>query len=315
MQPFTILIPTARRTDLIRRTLESLLACEMPEAMREVVVVENGPKCGSEAVVGELASRAPVPLRYMHVERPNKSHALNVAMETIETDWIVFFDDDVRIDRNALMEYARVFERDERDVYYGGSFGVDYEEEPVSWIRDFLPLSARGVIFADDEVIEKHDEVLGCNWAARRSDLEAAGGFNESFGPGSPTGAVGQESDMMRRLMERGLRARPVSRAMVWHYVPRSRCNPEWLLERKKKAGVSSGLYVATQRSRRRLVVYLVKSTRRTAQYLAARAGVALRGGVRPEEFERYMLLTREFGFAKGLFLGLISKHRMEKRS
>ena len=64
---------------------------------------------------------------------------------------------------------------------------------------------------------------LGCNWAAFTGDLRAAGGFDANFGPGSPTGATGQEAEMQERLLARGVRQVDVPDALVWHYVPEER--------------------------------------------------------------------------------------------
>jgi GT2 family glycosyltransferase len=83
---------------------------------------------------------------------------------------------------------------------------------------------------------------LGFNWAAFAEDLHAVGGFDYRKGPGSPTKSVGQETDMQERLLQAGRHGRYVPGAMVWHYVPRSRCSPDWALERAYRIGVQWGL-------------------------------------------------------------------------
>ena len=240
MPRLTALIPTHGRPTLLGRTLASLAACRLPEGYREAVVVENGIRAGAEAVVAEAAGAHPhLSLRYMHVERANKSHALNEALATVEDGLVVFFDDDVRLEPGVLEAYAEAADETGAGHYFGGSMGVDYEHEPPDWVRRLLPLSARGV-----DLREPHREwhvYLGANWAAFTEDLRATGGFNDSYGPGSTSGATGQEADMQERLLARGVRQVDVPDALVWHYVPEERSSLRWLIRRKYRGGMQHG--------------------------------------------------------------------------
>ena len=47
---------------------------------------------------------------------------------------------------------------------------------------------------------------------------------------------------MQRRLVTAGLKAVCVPQALVYHWVPRERCSPEWALERAYRNGIRSGL-------------------------------------------------------------------------
>ena len=76
-----VLIPTHGRATLLGRTLASLAECIIPEGYVETVVIENGGKSGAEDTVAAASSQWPhLNLRYLHVSRANKSHALNVAL-------------------------------------------------------------------------------------------------------------------------------------------------------------------------------------------------------------------------------------------
>ena len=236
----TILIPTHGRPTLLGRTLASLAACRLPEAYAEAIVVENGSRAGAEAVLAEVAEAHPgLRLRYMHAERANKSHALNEALATLGEGLVVFFDDDVRLEPGVLEAYAQSASQHPQHTFFGGSTGVDYESEPVEWVRRLLPLSARGVDLHEPE--REWHLYLGFNWATFVEDLRAAGGFNADFGPGSPTGATGQEADMQERLLAHGVRQVDVPDALVWHYVPEERSTLRWLVRRKVRGGRQRG--------------------------------------------------------------------------
>ena len=58
---------------------------------------------------------------------------------------------------------------------------------------------------------------MGFNWAAFSEDLKKLNGFSVEHGPGSKTKALGQETEMEGRLMDRGISGYYVPSAMVWH--------------------------------------------------------------------------------------------------
>ena len=120
--------------------------------------------------------------------------------------------------------------------------GVDYEQEPSEWLKAYLPRSALGWCL-DKEVrtIDKSERFLGINWAAFASDLKKCGGFNPAFGPGSPTGSTGQETNMQKRLVG-GVRGIYTPNALVWHFVLKERCSSQWVLMRAYRNGVERGL-------------------------------------------------------------------------
>lgn len=240
-----VLIATAGRATLLERTLDSLVACKKPEVYRATIVVENGPKMGTEAMVSKYVDL--LNAQYMHVERANKCHALNEALAKIGDGLVFFTDDDVRFDPQLLEHYAEAAEGVERGCYYGGTCAVDYEKRPSDWLRVLLPHSARGLDLKDPAIASDYS-FLGFNWAAFASDILELQGFNTLYGPGSPIGlTVGDETDMQRRLLAANVRRVPVPDAIVWHYVPASRCNLRWALQRRYRHGFSIGLQARPQ--------------------------------------------------------------------
>lgn len=238
--PLTVIVPTAGgRLPLLRCTLDSLAACRLPAGYCETLIVENGGREGADTVVEVAAPR--LLCRYLYVDRGNKSHALNTAVKQASEGLLVFLDDDVRASPHLLMRYVEAMGKVAAGCVYGGPVGVDYEQEPAEGLVKYLPPSARGWSLQTGEPLGTRC-FLGLNWAAFRGDLLEAGGFDINHGPGSPLGALGQETQMQQRLRRRGLRSVYVPDAWVWHYVPESRCSAEWLLGREHHRSVAKGL-------------------------------------------------------------------------
>ena len=235
-----VMIATAKRTNLLERTLASLGECEKPSNYLETVVIENGSKTGAEKIVNTAPAR--LRARYLFEANGNKSAALNRGLQEVGDRLVFFTDDDARLHPLTLMAYASAAGDKAGGEFYGGPVDVDYEHEPPEWLKSYLPPSARGWKPRGDAKSVVRPDFLGFNWAAFSSDLRAAGGFDTNRGPGSPSKSVGQEKEMQLRLLKRGLRAINVPQAMVWHYVPKDRCSVEWALKRAYQNGIQAGI-------------------------------------------------------------------------
>ena len=99
--PLYVLIAACGQPDLLRRTLRSLAACEKPATYLGVIVAENGPRTGLDAVVGEFS--AACRFQYRYSEPPNKSLALNRALFQIPEALVLFTDDDVQTEPHTLV--------------------------------------------------------------------------------------------------------------------------------------------------------------------------------------------------------------------
>jgi hypothetical protein len=156
---------------------------------------------------------------------------------------VLFADDDVRFATATLSAYATAADGGDAGVFFGGPAEAEYEQAPPSWMLDYLPISARGWEWAGDPARVDKPAFLGFNWAAFALDLKAVGGFHAGMGPGSGQGStVGDETHIQRRMLERGLIGRYVAAARVWHYIPRERCSPQWMLDRNYRQGMARGM-------------------------------------------------------------------------
>ena len=235
-----VVIATHRRSTLLRRTLESLAAPRRPEMLREVLVVENGGAHGARTIVEAFAGRLPV--RYLLLEDGNKCRALNLGLAEASSELICFFDDDVRLAESIVETYADAGLRYGRGHHFSGPLVAEWETPPPDWLLPWLPPSARGWDKGEDECFYDEPHFIGSNWAAFREDVLAVGGFDERIGPGSPTGAIGDERDLQERLLAAGGRGVYLPDARVWHHVPTGRIDFEWTRHRQYVTGFTCGL-------------------------------------------------------------------------
>ncbi|HET8650499.1 MAG TPA: glycosyltransferase [Gemmatimonadales bacterium] len=232
-------IATHGRAALLERTLQSLAACDDPGVPFEVLVIENGAPAQSERIC--TATQYRYPLQYHFVPEPGKSGALNVALQRTAADLVIFLDDDIRLEPATLRVYVEAANRYGRGHFFGGAVAADYESPPPDWLVPHLPASVCGWDLGREQA-PPNPEFLGANWAAFREELLAAGGFALDFGPGPGVRAVGQETEMQRRLRRAGVRGIFLPGARIWHYVPAERCTADWALDRRFRVRYASVL-------------------------------------------------------------------------
>ncbi|MDA3843614.1 MAG: glycosyltransferase [Candidatus Kapabacteria bacterium] len=235
-----VLIATCGRPELLKRTLDSLSDVIKPDCYTRTIIIENGSKKGIDELTESYKEK--LNISYMFSEQANKSNALNVAMKEISNTAIFFSDDDIIFDKNILTEYAEAIKDIDSGIFCGGSFDVDYEVEPSDFLKKYMPLSAVGSSWPDDMSEVNRPIFLGCNWLAFADDIKHAGGFDLNFGPGAATNSTGQETNMQRRLLRKGIKGRFVPGAKVKHFVPAESCTPEWAIKRIHRVGINYGL-------------------------------------------------------------------------
>jgi GT2 family glycosyltransferase len=223
-----ILLATHRRVDLLREMLSSLAVADDLEGVRQILLIENGIRGGSDDVAREF--HGVIPIRYEFVEQANKSAALNHGLRMSDADLLIFFDDDVRVSPGTIPTYVEAAPRYGRGHFFGGRVTPRYEgEPPPPWLVSALPYTATGFDLGSREL--PHHEFLGPNWAAFRQDLTEIGGFSTRLGPGS--GLVGQETEAQSRLTARGSQGVFLPGAHVEHFVPAHHLTVGWVRRRR----------------------------------------------------------------------------------
>jgi len=299
----TVVVPTHGRDELLERTLASIAGCRFPPALRRVVVAENGSTGAAESLVRTFRARMPVEYSFTNIA--NKSAALNAVLGATMNDFLVFFDDDIRVHPDTLLAYATEVGSQLEGAFFGGPCRIDYEEEPPSWLKRYLPPSVLGWHLGGRKEPLARPIAMGCNWGAFAADLRAVGGFDERRGPG--TNARGQETEMQRRLLHRGVRGYYLPEALVWHFVSKERSSPEWVLCRVEQNAVRDGMDLS------RRIGYWNTIKRKASNRLRNFKTLVLIRLLGPfsssmERFER----ERSYRYRRGLLQGLNAAHPLD---
>lgn len=291
-----VMVPTNRPWDFESETARLIRGAIRASGLEvRLIVIENGAaisRPGHESFpgLGEV----------LRVELGNKSAALNAGLGLLSREaLVIFFDDDVLVPEGVVAAYASEARRRGPGHYFGGPTTARFEVPPSEAVARLLPDSARGLSYGDTARTGK-DFFLGFNWAAFRSDIAAAGGFDPRFGPGSSTGATGQESDAQRRLRARGGRSVYIPQCLVTHLVPPERCSEAFVHARAVKNGLKLG-YMTRENPLDSLPLVGVRLLRHGYGLLASLG--------RPEVFKLACSCRADFwkGFARGFINGVVA--------
>jgi glycosyltransferase involved in cell wall biosynthesis len=225
----SVLIPTHQRARLLGRTLDALVRQRVPSGLDwEIVVANNNCTDETPKVVSLYAERAAFPVRQVLESRPGANYARNAALAAAEGDIFAFVDDDIRPDETWLATALATLEREHADLV-GGRILPEWESAPPPWLLgndelyDYLGLMATDehrrltLPFAD------RPKIWGGSMILRRSAVDRVGPFNVRVGRTAARLFSGDESDLIRRVLEAGLLVVYDPAIVVHHYVPRDR--------------------------------------------------------------------------------------------
>lgn len=242
---FSVLLTTLNRATSLHATLTRLAKLDAGGLDWEVIVVDNGSSDDTPVVLSQAMQWDDFPLRTYVQPAPGKSRALNLALEYVRGELIIFVDDDVLMAPDWLQAYSGGWKRWPDKHIFGGQIRPLFPEDAPVWVQDpryvnQSPMFARYEP-ADDECIT---EALphGPNMAITRR-LIGDFRFDEKVGPGGDYKSMGCETEFVRRLIKASGEAIVyVPDAFVHHVVRPDQVTKKAIWSRAYKWGRSKAL-------------------------------------------------------------------------
>lgn len=230
----TLAICTLNRAESLRRTLDSLAAMRVREDLDwEIVVVNNNCTDHTDEVIKSFADRLPI-RRELEPQR-GLSHARNRAVEAANGDYIVWTDDDVVVDPGWLAAYAEAFRRWPEAAVFGGPIIPIYAAPVPKWVSEnerFLGDSCFARRDFGDEPLPLSlpdwREPSGANFALRGVEQRAYR-YDPELGVGPVRRRLGEELDVIRRILRSGGTGYWVPPARVEHCIGHDRQTTKYI--------------------------------------------------------------------------------------
>lgn len=231
--PSTLIIASRNRALMLRESVASVLASRALPA--ELIIVDQ-----SDVPDEQLAAPTTVDgcrIRYEFTTERGLSRANNRGARAASHEMLVFTHDDVTVSPDWLSTLTRTLEAGGSGTVVTGRILASREAGAGGYAPTLRtgtePVTYRGRI--------GYDVLKPLNMAMYRSDLEAAGWFDERLGPGTPFPGA-EDADLGFRLLEAGCEIRYVPGALVHHRAWRSE---KEYLPLRWSYGIAQGAFLA----------------------------------------------------------------------
>ena len=240
----SVVICTYNRASSLAVTLEALLMQEAAPSLRwEVVVVDNNSRDHTREVVESFAARNEIRVVYTFEPNQGQSHARNTGVKVAHGDVIAFTDDDVIPERNWLAHLVAVFAKSNADGV-GGRILPKWEAPVPAWLTKgrqlwwcLALLDTEKEDFLVWPEVKGGTQIWGANMAFRRSVFSEVGYFNIDLGHVQDKLFRGEESELIRRALQRKKRLFYDPSLTVYHRISASRMTKKFFRKVALDAG------------------------------------------------------------------------------
>ncbi len=234
----SICIATYQRPEGLKRLMEGLDQLTFPHSELpniEVIVVDNDPNRSAKEFCEQLKPNFKWSLKYLSEPQRGISYVRNkaVAAVAIDADFVVFIDDDEVPEPNWLAELLTVQQKYQADVVAGPSL-------PFFAASDIPKWAIEGKFFEAPRYPTGHLlKFTGTNNVLIRAQILRAMDkiFDERF---ALTG--GEDTHFFMRVYRAGYKLVWADLAIVYEWIPKSRTNIKWILQRGYRCHSTFGI-------------------------------------------------------------------------
>lgn len=242
-----IIVCTYRRPELLRACLQSIVTQRIPAGQTvRLTVVDNSPEGSAALVVDAVAATSPIPVRWMAAHPANISVARNAGVAATTEPLVAFIDDDAVFDPGWIDAVIAGLQRHPHDVFFG-RIETDFEapEMASDAVRQLFSRRLDYAAGHDLFAFGRHKTpgiTLGTGNCIfrRQGTLDDPEPFDLDFGLGG-----GEDYDLFCRLERRGRRFGWLPGAAAREFVPKARCDAQYLRRRYYAGGQAFAAAIA----------------------------------------------------------------------
>lgn len=295
MPRLTVLICTHNREQLLSNALHWINRAARPDNWSvEILVAANACTDGTHALLHRYQEsreeNGGLPLKWIAVPTPGKTHALNAALAQTDTDMVAFVDDDHRIDSNYLVAVCAAAEQHPETGMFCGRILPDWDGTEPQWVHDQGPYRIYPLPvprFELDRAAGPIDANIaipgGGNLAIRPEIFSVVGPFNHEYGPKGHDLQGGEDSEWVLRALSKGIELRYNPDMVQYHYVDGRRLTLSYLLRKAYRRSASMVRFSGNAQHYRLFPAYLLRKV----------LGYAGRFVISPNQQQRRFYLVR----------------------
>jgi len=240
----TVAICTWNRAATLDRTLGHFQRVATSTSVPwELLVVNNNCTDDTRRVVDKHAGS--LPLRPLFEEQAGLSHARNRAVDATKGDLLIWADDDIRVCPQWLEQYAAASANHADAAFFGGPIEPTFDEEPPPWLQRAMrcaePVFGKIDLGPEEHLLSADALPSGANFAVR-TEVQRKHRFDPVLGRCGPELLAGEETALMRTLLQEGHRGLWLPAARVEHCIPAELMTLDYLCKRFTASGKTAAM-------------------------------------------------------------------------
>lgn len=208
--PIALVICTRDRAAQLRRCLERLPREEIREVDAQVVIVDNGSRDETPAVLRRFQRVAPFRLKVIGEQRPGLAYARNAGLANCSTSVIAFTDDDCYLGSDYLSTAVSEFSSNEFQYCGGRILRYDLTDSRIACNSD----TQRHIV--PPRSFMTSGTIQGANMLVHRNVFSRVGGFDPEFGAGTRFRC--EDIDLVARASMAGFTGAHIPELVVYHH-------------------------------------------------------------------------------------------------
>lgn len=130
------IVPVYNTAPYLRKALDSIICQDIPGHEREVIVIDDGSRDGSETILDEYARRYPTLVKVRHITNGGVSAARNLGMSLAKGEYVHFMDSDDWLIEGSYHKLVECFlDNGERPDYLGFRSVTLDDRSRRSWVE------------------------------------------------------------------------------------------------------------------------------------------------------------------------------------
>ena len=229
----SIIICTYNRNDILKICLKTIVKYFPTNFTAEMIVVNNNSTDSTAQTLTDFVKTYSW-CKVVNEPKQGLSQARNTGFQSASHSWILYLDDDAKIDQNL---FNRVHENIKLQTYQciGGMYLPWYINEKPKWFRD--KWASNQLAYDKLHLLQVNEFASGGVFLVHKNLLEKHNGFHTTYGMLGKQLGYGEETDLQRRIRKAGKKVAYDPEMIIYHLVPHHKMTVSWQLKSSFQMG------------------------------------------------------------------------------
>ena len=229
----SVVICTYNRNNILKICLESIIKYFPINFTTELIIVNNNSTDATAQTLTNFAKKYSW-INLINEPKQGLSQARNTGFQFASYSWILFLDDDAKIDQNL---FNRVYEHIKSQNYQciGGLYLPWYINEKPKWFRDNW--ASNRLDYDSLKPMRNGEFASGGVFLVHKDLLNKHKGFRTNYGMSGKHLGYGEETDLQLRIRKSGHKVAYDPEMIIYHLVPPHKMTISWQLNSSFQMG------------------------------------------------------------------------------